>query len=330
MKLAIFWLLLATTLQAGRPLVAASTARKPETFDILGKRYVRVTDWANRSGLEVRWVKRDETLELSNRQFKIHLTVNSSESEVNGVNVRLLFAIAAKNGVPFLAQLDADTTLQPILSPPKNRPGAMVKTICLDPGHGGKDPGYLVGGKEEKKYTLLLAQELRDQLAKAGFKVSLTRTGDKKIELPDRPELAKRRGADVFISLHFNAFTQKAVQGTEVYCLTPAGAPSTNARGEGAGAGWMAGNRFNEKNMFLAYQMQKSLTKSLAVEDRGVHRARFVVLKDAEMPAVLIEGGFLSHPVEGRKIADAGYRRQMARAIAEGLLAYRRQVEQGR
>ncbi len=199
-----------------------------------------------------------------------------------------------------------------------------------NPGHGGNDPGYKVGDKEEKKFTLLLAQELRDQLAKAGFKVSLTRTSDKKIELPMRPELAKRRGADLFISLHFNAFPQKTVQGTEVYCLTPAGAPSSNARGEGAGAGSSPGNRYNDKNMFLAYQMQKSLTKSLAVEDRGVHRARFWVLRDATMPAVLIEGGFLSHPVEGRKIGDPGYRRQMARAIADAVTAYKRQVEQGR
>src|SRR4029077_10148741 len=102
---------------------------------------------------------------------------------------------------------------------------------------------------------------------------------DKKIELPMRPELAKRRGADLFVSLHFNAFPEKSVQGAEVYCLTPAGAPSSNARGEGAGAGLFAGNRSNDKNMFLAYQLQKSLTKNLTVEDRGVHRARFWVLR---------------------------------------------------
>jgi N-acetylmuramoyl-L-alanine amidase len=328
MKRATRFLLLAILALGGMPLFAATPSRKPETADILGKRYVRVTDWAGRNGLEVRWLRHDEKLELSNRQFKVHLTLNSNDSDVNGVNVRLLFAVASKNGVPYVAQLDADTTLQPLLSPPKNGRGSAVKTICLDPGHGGKDPGFRVGGKEEKKYTLLLAQELRDQLTRAGFKVSLTRTADKWLDLPNRPEVAKRRNADVLISLHFNAFTQKTVQGTEVYCLTPAGAPSTNARGEGAGAGWLPGNRYNDKNMFLAYQMQKALTKNLAVEDRGVHRARFAVLKDAVMPAVLIEGGFLSHPVEGRKIADPGYRRQMARAIAEGLTAYQRQVEQ--
>ena len=79
--------------------------------------------------------------------------------------------------------------------------------------------------------------------------------------------------------------------------------------------------------MLLAYDLQQSLTRSLSVEDRGVHRARFAVLRDATMPAVLIEGGFMSHPSEGRKIFDAAYRREMARAITEGILHYKRQTE---
>jgi len=170
-------------------------------------------------------------------------------------------------------------------------------------------------------------QELRAQLMKAGFKVFLTRTSDEFIELPDRPQIARRRNADLFVSLHFNSFPQPSARGAEVYCLTPAGAPSTNARGEGAGSGSSPGNRLNSKNMLLAYDLQQSLTRSLSVEDRGVHRARFAVLRDATMPAVLIEGGFMSHPSEGRKIFDAAYRREMARAITEGILHYKRQTE---
>jgi len=75
--------------------------------------------------------------------------------------------------------------------------------------------------------------------------------------------------------------------------------------------------------------VQKALTRNLAVEDRGVRRARFAVLRDAVMPAVLIEAGFLSHPVEGRAILSAAYRQKIARAIVEGLLGYKRAVEQG-
>ena len=190
----------------------------------------------------------------------------------------------------------------------RNQPGAKVRTVCLDPGHGGKDPGNEVGSNQEKQHTLLLAKEVRAQLARAGLKVTLTRSTDSFVELPARPELAKRRSADLFVSLHFNAAEagRSTVQGAEVYCLTPAGASSTNARGEGNGGGWFPGNRHNEQNLYLAYQVQKALTRNLAVEDRGVRRARFAVLRDAVMPAVLIEAGFLSHPVEGRQIVSCG------------------------
>src|SRR4029077_16609683 len=193
-----------------------------------------------------------------------------------------------------------------------------------------KDSGNQVGSHQEKTYTLLLAQELAVQLTRAGYKATLTRNSDKFIELPDRPEIAKRRSADLFISLHFNSAPNSAssVRGAEVYCMTPVGAPSTNARGEGAGAGWYAGNRLNDKNVFLAYQLQKSVTKNLDAEDRGLHRARFAVLRDATMPAVLIEAGFMSNPSEGRKIFDAGYRKQIAKAIVDRISAYRRGSEQ--
>lgn len=109
--------------------------------------------------------------------------------------------------------------------------------------------------------------------------------------------------------------------------MTPAGAASTNARGEGSGSRAYAGNRNNSKNLLLAYQVQKSLVRTLKSEDRGVRRARFEVLREATMPAVLIEAGFLSHPVEGKKIFTAEYRKQMARAIVEGIQSYKKVVE---
>jgi N-acetylmuramoyl-L-alanine amidase len=308
-------------------LVRGGEARGVE---ISGRDYVRMSEWAGANGLEMRWLRRDETIQLSNHSSRLVFTVDSSEAQVNGVQVRLLFPLALHSGLAYLSRLDAQTTLHPILVPPRNQAGAVIKTICLDPGHGGRDPGYQVGPHQEKQYNLLLAQEVSRQLAHAGLKVSLTRTRDTFVDLSARPETARRRKADLFVSLHFNASetSRNSVQGVEVYCLTPAGAPSSNARGEGAGSGAYAGNKWNEKNMFLAYQLQKSLTQYLSAEDRGVHRARYAVLRDATMPAILIEGGFMSHPEEGRKIFDPGYRLRMARAIADGVLAYKRVVEQ--
>ncbi len=319
-------LLLLAIAGAGRALSAPHLAG---LAPVSGLAYVKLADWAKVNGFEVRWLKQDETLQLTNHTSKVVLTVDSREAQINGVQVWLLYPVVAHNGAVCLAQLDVNATLKPLLFPPGGRAGARIRNICLDPGHGGKDPGNEVGPNQEKRYTLLLAQELRTQLERAGFKVTLTRSTDTFIELPQRPELARRHHADLFVSLHFNAADTErdSVQGAEVYCLTPAGASSTNARGEGAGTGAFPGNRHNDQNLFLAFQLQKSLTRNLGVEDRGVRRARFAVLRDAVMPAVLIEAGFMSHPVEGRKIFSSAYRKMMARDIVAGILAYKRAMQ---
>ena len=87
--------------------------------------------------------------------------------------------------MPYISQLDTQNTFRPLLSPPQNHGGQSIRSIVIDPGHGGPQPGYIVGGQAEKKYTLLLAQELQEQLKRAGFKVSLTRTGDREVSSPD-------------------------------------------------------------------------------------------------------------------------------------------------
>ncbi len=309
---------------------AQGAPHSSDQVQVAGKEYVRLTDWAKANDLEVGWLKRDERLQLTGRGARLFLNVDSCEARINGTNVRLLSPVAHRNGTVYIAQQDVQSTLNPILSPPGSDSRVRaIKTICLDPGHGGTDPGYCVGANKEANYTLLLAQELRQQLIHAGFKVVLTRNSDCAVDLPARPALAKRRNADLFVSLHLNAVENapNSVHGTEVYCLTPAGASSTNARGEVGNANWCAGNKLDEKNLILAYQMQKSLTRNLETEDRGVHRARFAVLRDAAMPAILIEAGFLSHPAEGRKLLDAGYRREIARAIVQGVLSYKHLVE---
>ncbi len=288
---------------------------------------ISVSQWAAQKGMAVRWIKRDESVELTRNGSRIRLQADSREAEINGTSVWLLFPVTRRDGGLWLSQRDLQATFGPILSPP-SRAGGTIKNICLDPGHGGRDPGFKAGFSQEKAYTLLLAKQLRDDLTRAGFAVTLTRTSDRYVDLSDRPGLARNRRADLFISLHFNSVgsDQRDVHGTEVYSLTPQGAPSTNSRGETGGAGSI-GNRNDSKNLFLAYQVQKALVANLGAVDRGVHRARFVVLRDATMPAVLVEAGFLSHPAEGKKIRDSEYRRKISRAVVEGVQAYKRMTE---
>jgi N-acetylmuramoyl-L-alanine amidase len=332
MKTAAAALLLMAALSTTGAASVQAAARQSNTGQGFGKQYVSLNNWARANEFTIRWIERDKTLQCSNPRARLVFNVDPRQdlrkAQINGVVVWLAFPLVLQNGNAFISQVDLEQTLAPVLSPPANRPGIKIKTVCLDPGHGGSDPGEVSGGNVEKKYTLLLAQEVRDQLTRAGLKVCMTRTTDATVKVQARPEIARQHNADLFVSMHFNCSEQarNEVKGVEVYCCTPAGATSRNAGGEGD-TRWVKGNQYNEKNMLLAYQVQESILKSLAVEDRGVKRARFLVLSEAAMPAILIEGGFLSHPAEGRKIADPAYRRQMARAIVEGILNYQRIVK---
>jgi N-acetylmuramoyl-L-alanine amidase len=179
-----------------------------EHVRIAGKEYARLSDWAKSNEFGLRWLKRDETVELSNSSTRIQLQIHSPEAQLNGVEVRLLFPLVAQGETVWISQADLNSTFVPVLAPPRLKRGSALKSICLDPGHGGKDPGNQVGSNQEKKFALLLALELQAQLKRAGWQVTLTRTRDNFIELPTRPEIARNRKADLFLSLHFNSIGQ--------------------------------------------------------------------------------------------------------------------------
>jgi N-acetylmuramoyl-L-alanine amidase len=293
-KKAVCAFLIFLLLASGMP-AAPSAAARPT--------YVRLGQWARANVFTLQWLERDKTLQLTGYGARLVFNVDphsdTRKAEINGVQVWLAYPIVSQNGSVLISQVDLSETIGPTLAPPANPRGIRVQKICIDAGHGGTDPGYQVGGNDEKKYTFLLAQEVRTQLKAAGFDVSL----------------------------HFNAFPQDTqIHGTEVYCCTPPGAYSFNSRGEGD-TRWFPGNRNDEKNMLLAYQVMKSYEKNLGIEDRGVKRGRLQVLREATMPAILIEGGFMSNPTEGKKIYDPMYRKQMARALVEGILAYKKAVK---
>jgi N-acetylmuramoyl-L-alanine amidase len=293
---------------------------------INGQNYVSLAGWARANGLNCSRLKRGGEIIATNRMTRLVFDVDSRNAEINGTQVALSFPIANQKGVALIAQLDLNTAVGPLLFPSRFVEAKTIKTICLDPGHGGKDTGNRTFWHSEKTLTLALAFELRDQLKKAGFNVILTRTTDKYVELTDRPALANKRNADLFVSLHFNAIEtgRNEVSGPETYCITPVGASSSNAQGEGRDYGPTTANRYESKSLLFACQIEKSLVQNLGVNDRGVRRARFAVLRDAAMPAILIECGYMTHPVEGEKILDAAYRRQMAQAIVKGILDYQK------
>ncbi len=306
--------------------VAQGSLDKLEKAYLFGHNYVRVSDWAKLYGFEIRGTSRDKEVQVKTRWSTLSFTGDSKRAEINGVGITLSAPLLLKSGTAWLSALDLKTAVQPILFPPQVKKGDAIRTICLDPGHGGKDPGEQSGRNQEKKYTLLLAQELEKQLKEAGFKVVLTRTSDRFVDVYDRPPIALRNGADLFVSLHFNSVVGEA-RGLEVYCLTPEGASSSNSKGEGATNTSFEGNRQNDENALLAYYVQKNLLKATGMEDRGVKRARFAVLRKAQMPAILVEGGFMSDASDANRIYSTAQRRQMAAAIVDGIRNYKKIVE---
>jgi N-acetylmuramoyl-L-alanine amidase len=302
----------------------------PARAEFLGRTWVDLAGWARSQEFSLNWNRPSKLVHLTNRTARIVLSVDSQQAVINNVKVWLSLPVTVQGGRLYLSVLDVDTTLGPLLKPTRPRTVTKVRTIMLDPGHGGKDPGNEEGSMQEKRYTLLLAQQLRARLQAAGYKVLLTRTRDTFVDLPERSAMANRAKADLFLSLHFNdaGAGDASVRGLEVFCLTPNTAASTHSPRSAVSNQPLAGHRHTARNTLLAYQVQKSMMLRLGMTDRGVKRARFAVLRDLTMPGILIEGGFMSAPDEAKRIADAAFRDRLAGAIVDGVALYRRLVEQ--
>ncbi|MCC6232013.1 MAG: N-acetylmuramoyl-L-alanine amidase [Verrucomicrobiales bacterium] len=317
---------LITWLLAGPALHAASLTE----YRVGGQNYIRLVDWARLHGL--RYSRTTGSREAHARDNDTHVAVqiDASRIEFNEIAVWLSSPVLLADGQVVVSSLDVRGVLDPLLHPRKAIPGRRIKTVCLDPGHGGKAPGQKSGSRLEKTYTLALAEEVRSRLIKAGFNVVMTRRSDEFVDLPERNAIASRFQADLFVSLHYNASPDGGSEagGVEVYAMTPAGTRSTNISNDIGPLHAWAGNEFDADNVQLAYQLQRSLVQRLSgTQDRGVRRARFIVLRLAEMPAVLIEAGFMSNPGDARWIYSDTGRKRTAQAIADGISAYKRAVE---
>lgn len=282
-------------------------------------------DWAEKNGFTLRYDPKSLTVLLTNRWANIELLSDSRRAAINGITVWLSFPIRVYNGRLMIHQIDLHTLIEPILYP-KRLPGERkIRSVAIDPGHGGKDPGYQIGNHQEKHYTLLLAHELQNQLERAGIKTMLTRRSDTYVERGERADQAHDARADLFVSLHYNTAADTSARGVETYAATPFGAEATNG-GEIALRSY-PGNRYDAQSILLAYEVQRAITRGLDASDRGVRRAGFEVLRKAPMPSILIENGFMSNGGESKKIFDEEYRKEVARAIVDGILAYKRIME---
>lgn len=251
---------------------------------------------------------------------------------------------------PSVADGTPPVPVTPTQPPPKLTPvpnGKRDIVVAIDAGHGGEDPGALspVKGQYEKNVTLAIAKELQRQVnAEKGFRGELVRTGDYFIPLRKRTEIARKKGADLFVSIHADAAPRSSAFGASVYALSERGATSETAR-------WLAdaenqsdliggaGNvSLDDKDKMLAgvlldLSMTASLSSSLNVgqkvlsnmsnitplHKRRVEQAGFMVLKSPDIPSILVETGFISNPNEARKLHTASHQQALARSITSGV-----------
>ncbi len=214
-----------------------------------------------------------------------------------------------------------------------------IRTVVIDPGHGGSDPGVEgAGGLLEKDVNLKVGRELADRLRDRGFEVVLTRDGDDHLGLAERAEIANAAGGDLFVSLHCNGWFNEGANGLETYFLSPAKSDwsksvetvENQAHDEPDDVEFivwdLVQNRYISASSDLAEVVQAEVCRDLGLPDRGVRQAGFRVLVGAWMPAVLVEMGFLTHPDEARQLGRDRYRRELARAIAGAVEVYRDRV----
>ncbi|MDD5596417.1 MAG: N-acetylmuramoyl-L-alanine amidase [Victivallaceae bacterium] len=290
--------------------------------NVYWRNYVYLRDLAGYYGMQYSY-KGDQTVLFSDYS-RLIFTIDKKHCYINDIKVDLLYPSIKYKSYRCISSIDFLKTVDPIMRHWALNKHAL-KTIMIDPGHGGKDTGALGAKIREKDFTLELSQKLSYLLSRAGYKVYLTRNSDRFIELKDRPVLARQIGADIFISLHANKAAAKAVSGVECFCMTPVGAASTHSRRPGSKT--YSGNNNCVNNVALTYWIQRALVAGTKAVDRGLKHARFMVLKEASCPAVLIETGFLSNPAEEKRLGTEWYQWQLAKGIADGILCYHYQLK---
>jgi N-acetylmuramoyl-L-alanine amidase len=200
-----------------------------------------------------------------------------------------------------------------------------VQTVVLDPGHGGYDKGQVSRYGCEKDFALDVARKLRPILQAKGLRVIMTREADYFVPLEVRAKIANAARNSIFVSIHFNATNDDPnATGFEIFSFTPRGAPSTSdGTAAASSVNMQPGSSVDAQSLALSACIYHSLLGHIPEYDRGIKRARFAVLRLTNVPAVLIEGGFLTEGGESKLIANKDWRAKMAGAIGIGIENYR-------
>ncbi|MDO5686198.1 MAG: N-acetylmuramoyl-L-alanine amidase [Neisseria sp.] len=274
---------------------------------------------------------------------RVSVTPSAEEEDILGQKIDSILAAQKKDPTP-----PTQPPGKPVTPPPSVKPaGKRQIIVVLDPGHGGEDPGAVgPSGLYEKNVVLAIGRECKKQLERLGYKVYMTRNED--VFIPLRVRVAKARAlkADVFVSIHADAFTSPAARGTGVYALSRKGATSTAARylaktqneADAIGGVRSVGDPMIDNTLFdltqtatindslkLGKLVLAQLGKINKLHKGHVDQAAFAVLKAPDVPSILVETAFLSNPQEEKLLASTSFRVKAAQAIANGIHAYFKQ-----
>jgi N-acetylmuramoyl-L-alanine amidase len=304
--------------------VAAAPSSGWDTARIEGREYVSVESIKRFYEFQ-KLTRSGASVVLENPKVEMKLKVGGNECLMNNVKFVLSHNIATQGEKVYVSRIDLAKLIDPVLRPNFIQNAGDFRTVVLDPGHGGKDPGATNPFGTEANYNIRIAGLVKKQLEAKGFKVVMTRDSNIYLSLQERVNLANAiKENAIYVSIHFNSGGSSA-RGIETFTLSPPGVSHYGSEWKAADNQSRAGNEHDSANIALATSVHGSILRKLGKNtlDRGIKRARFSVLSGVRHPAILLEGGFMSHRYEARLIENQAYQAALASGIVDAIGRYR-------
>ena len=306
------------------PSSIAIAAVEWQVIKVNGRDYLSVDNISKFYGLPAEVVPSGAKIQTDTANHPLEFVSGSREAIINGARSWLCFPVIEQDGKSLVSRTDLAKTIEPLVRPHRVPDVGTVQTVVLDPGHGGHDKGQVSRYGAEKDFALDVARKLRPILQAKGLRVIMTREGDYFVPLEVRAKIANSARNSIFVSIHFNATNDDPnATGFEIFSFTPRGAPSTSDGPVTTNSvNMQPGSSADAQSMALSACIYHSLLGHLPEYDRGIKRARFAVLRLTKVPAVLIEGGFLTERGESKLISNKDWRAKLAGAIGIGIENY--------
>jgi len=303
----------------------AIAAAEWQVIKINGHDYLSVDNISKFYGLPAEVVPSGAKIQTDTTDHPLEFVSGSREAIINGARSWLCFPVIEHDGKSLVSRTDLAKTIEPLVRPHRVPDVGKVQTVVLDPGHGGHDKGQVSRYGAEKDFALDVARKLRPILQAKGLRVIMTREGDYFVPLEVRAKIANAARNSIFVSIHFNATNDDPnATGFEIFSFTPRGAPSTSdGTATASSVNVQPGSSVDAQSLALSACIYHSVLGHLREYDRGIKRARFAVLRLTKVPAVLIEGGFLTERGESKLISNKDWRAKLAGAIGIGIENYR-------